>query len=173
MTEKHSFYRDSRLKGALRYHLIRLGKLALGLLALLLLSDVIGLLVGLTGFSSCEGTGISTNWALTLFLMLVLSCMLAKSGSTFLCRFGTSRFTVWLSQLVSLILCMIGFLLGTLILSIANNYLILALSRHNGNFSILCGYDYAFLPETYLSATCGNLWRASPGLCWTFWKSCA
>ena len=47
MTEKHSFYRDSRLKGALRYHLIRLGKLALGLLALLLLSDVIGLLVGL------------------------------------------------------------------------------------------------------------------------------
>ena len=34
MTEKHSFYRDSRLKGALRYHLIRLGKLALGLLAL-------------------------------------------------------------------------------------------------------------------------------------------
>ena len=58
MTEKHSFYRDSRLKGALRYHLIRLGKLALGLLALLLLSDVFGLLVGLTGFSSCEGTGI-------------------------------------------------------------------------------------------------------------------
>ena len=148
MTENQSFYRDSRLKGALRYHLIRLGKLALGLLALLLLSDVIGLLVGLTGFSSCEGTGISTNWALTLFLMLVLSCMLAKSGSTFLCRFGTSRFTVWLSQLVSLILCMIGFLLGTLILSIANNYLILALSRHNGNFSILCGYDYACLLYT-------------------------
>ena len=115
MAEKLSVYRTSRMKGALHYHLIRLGKLALGLLALLLLSDVIGLLVGLTGFSSCEGTGISTNWALTLFLMLVLSCMLAKSGSTFLCRFGTSRFTVWLSQLVSLILCMIGFLLGTLI----------------------------------------------------------
>lgn len=153
MAEKLSVYRTSRMKGALRYSLLRLGKLSLGLLALILLSDIIALIMGLTGFSTCEGTGVSANWALTLFLMLVLSCMLAKSGATFLCRFGTSRFTVWLSQLVSLILCMIGFLLGTLILSIANNYLILVLSRHNGNFSILCGYDYAFLPETYLSAT--------------------
>ena len=105
MSENLSVYRSTRMKGALRYHLIRLGKLALGLLALILLSDVISLIVGLTGFSSCEGTGVSANWALTLLLMLVLSCMLARSGSTFLCRFGTSRFTVWLSQIVSLALC--------------------------------------------------------------------
>lgn len=153
MAEKLSVYRTSRMKGALRYSLLRLGKLSLGLLALILLSDIIALIMGLTGFSTCEGTGVSANWALTLFLMLVLSCMLAKSGATFLCRFGTSRFTVWLSQIVSLALCMVGFVLGTLLLSLANNYLILALSRHNEHFSILCGYDYAFLPETYLSAT--------------------
>ena len=103
------------------------------------------------GFGAPEFIGLE-NFR-TMFSDPVFYTSLAKSGSTFLCRFGTSRFTVWLSQLVSLILCMIGFLLGTLILSIANNYLILALSRHNGNFSILCGYDYAFLPETYLSAT--------------------
>lgn len=151
MSENLSVYRSTRMKGALRYHLIRLGKLALGLLALILLSDVISLIVGLTGFSSCEGTGVSANWALTLLLMLVLSCMLARSGSTFLCRFGTSRFTVWLSQIVSLALCMTGFVLGTLLLSLANNYLILAFSRHNEHFSILCGYDFAFLPEAYLA----------------------
>ncbi len=151
MAEKLSVYRTSRMKGALRYSLLRLGKLSLGLLALILLSDIIALIMGLTGFSTCEGTGVSANWALTLFLMLVLSCMLAKSGATFLCRFGTSRFTVWLSQIVSLALCMVGFVLGTLLLSLANNYLILALSRHNEHFSILCGYDFAFLPEAYLA----------------------
>lgn len=151
MAEKLSVYRTSRMKGALRYSLLRLGKLSLGLLALILLSDIIALIMGLTGFSTCEGTGVSANWALTLLLMLVLSCMLAKSGATFLCRFGTSRFTVWLSQIVSLALCMVGVVLGTLLLSLANNYLILALSRHNEHFSILCGYDFAFLPEAYLA----------------------
>ena len=78
MAEKLSVYRTSRMKGALRYSLLRLGKLSLGLLALILLSDIIALIMGLTGFSTCEGTGVSANWALTLLLMLVLSCMLAK-----------------------------------------------------------------------------------------------
>lgn len=151
MAEKGSFYRSSRMKGALRYHLVRLDKLTLGLLALILLSDVIGLIIGLTGLYSCEGTGISPDWVITMLLMLVLSCMLAKSGFTFLCRFGTSRFTIWLSQIASLALCMIAFALGTLLLSLANNYTILALSRHNEHFSIACGYDFAFLPEAYLA----------------------
>ena len=39
MAEKLSVYRTSRMKGALRYSLLRLGKLALGLLALILLSS--------------------------------------------------------------------------------------------------------------------------------------
>ena len=37
MAEKLSVYRTSRMKGALRYSLLRLGKLSLGLLALILL----------------------------------------------------------------------------------------------------------------------------------------
>lgn len=134
---EYPLYQRSRLKGALRFHALRLGKIVLWVLGLLLAAQVIGILLTLTGvMNEYVSSGISAEFGTEMTILLVFACILAKSSTTFLTRFGTPRTSVWLSSLIALFLSGTAFLIGSLITSILVNYGILALSAVNPAFAV-------------------------------------
>ena len=63
-----------------------------------------------------------------MIVALVCSTVAAGKSTRFLLRFGTSRFSVWLGNLLSLFVGMVVFLLGTLALSLLLGGMVLGLS---------------------------------------------
>lgn len=134
--EHSSRYRQSRLKGALRYHLRKLGKILLWVLAGLLAAQLIGVLAALFGVGNFTSSGVAAEFGTAMLLLMVFAFMLAKGSTTFLLRFGTSRTSVWLSNLAALFVCGAAFMVGSLLLSLLMNYIVLALSAGNSAFEV-------------------------------------
>lgn len=163
--------KGGRLQGALRYGLLRMGKPLLFVLALLLIADVVGFLLGLAGVVSCETDGVRPDWVLAGFMALVFARVMTKGGATFLCRFGVSRFSLWLGMLLSLLAGAAATALGTLAESAIEGYSILALSGSSASFQVV-GAGYASGEECLRATLLASLREMPQGLTSLFQWTC-
>ncbi|MEG2314692.1 MAG: hypothetical protein RSC91_00655 [Clostridia bacterium] len=159
----------SRMKGALRYHLVWMGKIVLWVLGILLASDLLSLLLPALSIANYEGGGTAVNFPATLLLALVCTQIAAGTGARFLTRFGTPRLSVWLSTLLSLFVMGAAFLLGTLVLSILSSYAALALSAVVPRIQLVSSVNgEALAGAALLSHTLAQALRDLPSLLlWT------
>ena len=133
------WYAKARCKGIFRYHTITLGKIVLSVLAVMLVSELLPIIITLVfrpGFPY-ESNGISANFALTATLSFVCACRVAGYSTRFLLRFGTSRFSVWLCNILSLTVTACALLLASLAVSILMGYLMLWLSGQHPSLFVL------------------------------------
>lgn len=138
----YSWWQKARCTGIFRYHFILLGKTLAWLLAILLGSQLLGMVVSYlaTGFNFSYG-GVEVDFAAAMVLSLVLAILAAGRSTRFLLRFGTSRFSVWLCSLCSLLLAMLAFLLLSLPVSLLASYLTLWLSQAKPGAFVLAWYS--------------------------------
>lgn len=124
-----SWAQGARVKGILRYHSITLGKILLWVMVIMLGSQVLGLLIpilfqGHSGLSYLY-VGISSDIGTVLVVSLVCGHIVAGRSTRFLLRFGASRFSVWLCNVLALIAAMALLLLGCLLVNITGGFLTL------------------------------------------------
>lgn len=153
--EPKSWYALARCKGIFRYHFRTLGTIVLWVLAVILGSGLLSLLLPLI-FPSAEyggRSGISADVATTMIVALVCGCIVAGRSTRFLLRFGTTRFSVWLCNLLSILAATVALLLGSLAVSVLLSYLALPLTENATSY--LQGIIPQRIPYTaeYLSST--------------------
>ena len=127
--EHAGWMRRSRFLGAMRYHRAWMGRLIGWGLLVLLVGNAIAIAAALAGAGDLNMAGVSSDFSLTMALLLVCACLAAHSRTRFLLRFGTARFPVWLSNVLALFLGAAAFLLGTLLINLATGGTVLLLSR--------------------------------------------
>ena len=127
--EHAGWMRRSRFLGAMRYHRAWMGRLIGWGLLVLLAGNAIAIAAALAGAGDLNMAGVSSDFSLTMALLLVCACLAAHSRTRFLLRFGTARFPVWLSNVLALFLGAAAFLLGTLLINLATGGTVLLLSR--------------------------------------------
>ena len=127
--EHVGWMRRSRFLGAMRYHRAWMGRLIGWGLLVLLAGNAIAIAAALAGAGDLNMAGVSSDFSLTMALLLVCACLAAHSRTRFLLRFGTARFPVWLSNVLALFLGAAAFLLGTLLINLATGGTVLLLSR--------------------------------------------
>ncbi len=146
-TTSHSYTMDpqgwpalARAKGIFRYHLSTLGKLVLWVLAVLAGTQLLAFIMPLF-FPRMEyaSSGVSSSLGTVLLVALVCAGIVAGKSSRFLLRFGTSRFSVWLCNILSLLAAMLLLLLGTFLISYISSAALLAMSRLSPSY-LLEGY---------------------------------
>lgn len=124
---KKSWFSSSRFHGVMRYHRIQLSKTILLVLLVLLVSELLNIVLGFMTNSDMFISGVSSNIAITFVLSLACACTAAGKSTRFVLRFGTSRLSVWLANILSLILWMTVLLLGTILLSMITTGIIMLL----------------------------------------------
>ena len=112
------FWQSARIGGVLRYHLKSLGKSVLLILAVLFGAQLLSLVFPILTGNPYPYLGVYADQGVTMIVTLICACVVAGRSTRFLLRFGTSRFSVWLGNLVGIWAGMIALLLGTLLLSI-------------------------------------------------------
>lgn len=156
--EQAGWMRRSRFLGAMRYHRAWIGRLAGWALLVLLAGNVITIAAALAGAGDLSMEGASSDFSLTVALLMVCACLAAHSRTRFLLRFGTARFPVWMSNVLALFLGAAAFLLGTLLINLAAGGAVLVLSRMMPDRFSLVAYSDA-LPSG--AALLGHTLRAS------------
>lgn len=150
-----SWYALARCKGIFRYHFRTLGTIVLWVLAVILGSGLLSLLLPLIFPTMDYGGrgGISADVATTMIVALICSCLVAGRGTRFLLRFGTTRFSVWLCSLLSILVATVVLLLGSLVVSVLLSYLALPLTENAASYSQgIMPQRIPYTPE-YLSTT--------------------
>lgn len=128
-TLDRGYWRDARFTGVLRYQWKALSHAVLLVLGILLAAQTFSLLAPLVVRMKYPFDGVYADLSITMIAALVCSIVAAGKSTRFLLRFGTSRFSVWLGNLVSLFVGMSALLLGTLLLSMLTGALTLALAN--------------------------------------------
>ena len=123
------FWQRARLNGVLRYHTRVLGKRVLLVLLGLLLVQAASVALPLLTGNPYPYMGVYADLSLVMVVALVTANMTANKSTRFLLRFGTSRFSVWLGNLIGLWCGMAGLLLGTLAINTLIGGLVLLLSN--------------------------------------------
>lgn len=122
------FFRNARFGGVLRYHYKTLGKTILLVLAILLGSQLLSLAFPLVTGNPYPYMGVFADLSVTMIVALVCACVVAGRSTRFLLRFGTSRLSVWMGNLIGLWAGMAALMLGTLLLSMLLGGLVLLLA---------------------------------------------
>ena len=117
-TLDRSWWQSARFGGVLRYHWKALGKTIGVILLVLFASQLISLIFPMVTDNPYPYSGVYADLSITMIVALVCSCVAAGKSTRFLLRFGTSRLSVWLGNLIGLFAGMVAFLLGTLVLSV-------------------------------------------------------
>lgn len=117
LVENNHWFTLSRFSGCMRFHRIRKGNTALWLALLMLAVRVVEIALAMFDVSECRLTLQQPDLPFALAMVYVLALSTAKKDTTFLCRFGTPRTAIWLSNVVSLLLFGVCYLL----LSVAVN----------------------------------------------------
>lgn len=123
-----SWIRRSRFLGAMRYHRAWLGRLTGWVLLVLALGNAAMLALAAMGVGRMRVSGVTAELGSAIGLALVCACIASHSRTRFLLRFGTPRFSVWLSNLLAIFAAGAAFLIGTLLLRLAVGGAVLALS---------------------------------------------
>lgn len=122
------FWRSARFPGVLRYQWKALGRTVSLVLLILLGTQLLSLVFPMLTGNAYPYLGVYADLSATLVVALVCACIAAGKSTRFLLRFGTSRLSVWLGNLVGLWAGMVGLLLGTFLLSLLIGGLVLGLS---------------------------------------------
>lgn len=117
-TNQKNWLITSRFHGVMKYHANQLGKTVLYVLLVLLASEVFSILISIFTNTTTYVVGSTANFGVAMVFVLVCACSVAGKSTRFVLRFGTSRFSTWLANILSLILWMIVLLVGTMILSL-------------------------------------------------------
>lgn len=117
LVENNHWFTLSRFGGCMRFHWIRKGKTALWLALLMLAVRVMEIALAMFDVADCRLTHQQPDLPFALAMVYVLALSTAKKDTTFLCRFGTPRTSIWLSNVLSLLLFGVCYLL----LSVAVN----------------------------------------------------
>jgi len=133
---------DSRLRGVLRYHYKRIGKLVVWALLLLVGVHVLALLTPYLDGDIYTFDGIRSDFVVVFFGALIAGILTAGGSSRFLLRFGTARTPVWLGNVLSLFVSMVVLLLGTFVLNMAFGALMLPLSQAAPQAYGMGGYQF-------------------------------
>ncbi len=118
----------ARLDGALRYHWKTLSRAVGWALLIILAAQAMALLAPMVIRVNFTYTGVTADLGLTMMLALLCGITVSHRSTRFLLRFGTSRLSVWLGNLIALMAGMTAFLLGTLLISMLTGALTLAIS---------------------------------------------
>lgn len=143
---------SARFGGVLRYHYKRLVG-SIGLLLLLVLGvQLLSLAYPLITGRPYPYSGVYADQSITLTATLVFACIVAGSGTRFLLRFGTSRFSVWLGNVLGLSAAMLALLLGTLAVSTLTGGLVLLLLQvAPASFTVRQMFTVASVPAFFQS----------------------
>ena len=128
MLDNH-WWQNARFAGVMRYHWKALGKTILWVLGIMLGAQLISLAFPLLSGEAYPYSGVFVDIGTAMIVALVCSTVVAGKSTRFLLRFGTSRFSVWLGNVLSLWLGMAAFLLGTLLLSLLMGGLVSLLAK--------------------------------------------
>lgn len=128
-TLDRSYWRSARFTGVLRYQWKALSRTVLLVLGIMLAAQTLSLVLPLVAKITYPYEGVYADLGVTMVVALVCSIVAASKSTRFLLRFGTSRFSVWLGNLLSLFAGMAAFLLGTLLLSMLTGGLTLMLAN--------------------------------------------
>ena len=120
---------SARLNGVFRYHWKVLGKTVAWVLLILLASQILSLLMPLVFDIHFTYTGVYADLSITLIAALVCAIVAAQKSTRFLLRFGTSRLSVWMGNLLALFAGMTAVLIGTMLISILAGGVTLALAN--------------------------------------------
>ena len=123
------FWQRARFGGVLRYHTKALGRRVLLVLLILLLVQLASIAVPMFTGNAYPYMGVYADLSLVMVAALVAGNITANKSTRFLLRFGTSRFSVWLGNLIGLWCGMVGLLLGTLALNALIGGLVLLVSN--------------------------------------------
>lgn len=130
------WYSRSRLKGACRYAYKQNLQILIWVTALVLGMHLISILIAATGMADYSIGGVESSIGSVLAVTFAYAFIVAGKQSTFLLRFGTPRFSVWLGSLITLISLALAMLLSLFVVNVAVNYLTLALSAGSAQFSV-------------------------------------
>ena len=169
----HSLWTAGRLRGALRYHSLWMGRLVLWLTGILLAGRLLTLALAAADVAVYRAEGITGDFGTMMLLMLVCAMMMAGKRTTFLTRFGAPRLSVWLSALIALVAGMACYLLLSIATSALTGYLALALSGAMPDRVQLASYYNEYTGAALLSHTLADTLRALPmQLLWTLEWAC-
>ncbi len=120
--------RASRLSGVLRYHQKSVGRLVGWALLIVLGVQILSLLTPYVTGNPYPFDGIRANFEIVFFAAFITAVLTAGRSTRFLLRFGTSRTSVWLGNVLGLLAGMIGLLLATFLLNMLIAALLFPLS---------------------------------------------
>ena len=124
-TLERNWWQNARFGGVMRYQWTALGKTVSLVWLILLASQCISLIFPFITGNPYPYSGVYADLSVTMLVALVCSIVAANKSTRFLLRFGTSRLSVWLGNLLSLFAGMVAFLIGTLLLNILTGALVL------------------------------------------------
>ncbi len=108
----------SRFQGILRYHYKTIGRIAAWALGIVFGVQALSLLIPVLNGGVFQFDGIRANFEIVFFAALVTGIVPAGRSSRFLIRFGTSRTSVWLGNVLGLFAGMVCLLVATFLLNL-------------------------------------------------------
>ena len=120
--------RASRLSGVFRYQYKSIGKLVAWTLLIVFVFKALALLTPYVIGDPYPFDGIRADFAVVFFAAFVIGILTAGRGSRFLLRFGTARTSVWLGNVLVLLVGMAALLAGTFIMNMLIGAILFPLS---------------------------------------------
>ncbi len=119
----------SRFAGVLRYHYKNIGKRVVWALLIVLIAQGLSLLAPLLFGGLYHFDGIRGNFEFVFFAAFVVGISTAGRATRFLLRFGTSRTSVWLGNVLGQLLAMVSLLVATFLINMLLAGLLFLLSN--------------------------------------------
>jgi hypothetical protein len=136
----------SRLNGVMRYHYKTIGSLIVWTLLMVLAVQIISLATPFFTGRFYPFDGIRGNFEIVFAAAFVIGILTTGRSTRFLLRFGTSRTSVWLGNILSLLGGMAALLLATFLLNMLIGALLIPLSGllPNGNGFSMTAAQYQY-----------------------------
>lgn len=141
LVENHNWFTLSRFGGCMRFHRVKKLKLAAGLALLMLVVQALELTMAYFGLTEYRLTAQMPDLPFALALVFCLAMRTAKQDTTFLLRFGTPRTSVWLSNVLSLFLCGVVYLLLSAVVNALTGAAAVALAPHCSDIFVASRYQ--------------------------------
>ncbi|MBO5500500.1 MAG: hypothetical protein J6A48_00580 [Clostridia bacterium] len=171
LVENHNWFTLSRFGGCMRFHRVKKLKLALGLVLLMLAVQALELGMAFMGWTDFRLTSQMPDLPFAMALVFFLALRTAKQDTTFLLRFGTPRTSVWLSNVLSLMVYGIVYLLLSAVVNLIVGAAAIALEPHCSGIFVPDRYQLPVLE--YLTSQLGTMAEALPSyLLWLVEYTC-
>ena len=171
LVENHNWFTLSRFGGCMRFHRVKKLKLALGLVLLMLAVQALELGMAFMGWTDFRLTAQMPDLPFAMALVFCLALRTAKQDTTFLLRFGTPRTSVWLSNVLSLMVYGIVYLLLSAVVNLLVGAAAIALEPHCSGIFVPDRYQMPVLE--YLTSQLGTMAEALPSyLLWLVEYTC-